>query len=81
MKYTHKIDFFSNTLKIVVENGVVAKVQSGGVFATCCPECYEDIEGYWRINEKKGELIAMCPSEDCEGGNWLVTKIATGIIK
>jgi hypothetical protein len=81
MKYTHKIDFFSNTLKIVVEHGLVTKVEQGGVFATCCPECLEDIEDYWLITEKKGGLIALCPSANCEGGNWPVTKIATGVTK
>lgn len=80
MKYTHKIDFFSNLLKVRIEDDVVVAVESGD-FASCCPECMEDIEGYWLLkkNPETGSLEAMCPSAKCS--SWPVTEIVKKVSK
>lgn len=76
MKYTHQIDFFTNTRKIRVEDGIVVAVAPDRTFASCCADCQEDIVGYWLINTlPDGSLVTMCPSDDCTGGGDPVTEL------
>lgn len=70
MKPTHHIDFFSNILEVVVEGEVIVKACPKSEYeSVCCPECEEEIAGYWLVQKgADGKLKAMCPSEDC--GIW-----------
>ncbi len=67
--YTHQIDFFSNVVKVVIEHGVIVKTDDD----SGCPDCGEAIAGYWLLNGKH----AMCPTFECDGGNWPIVKLAT----
>lgn len=69
MKFTHAIDFFSNRVNVLIEHGVIVNTEDD----SGCPECGEQIAGYWLLNGKQ----AMCPSADCDGGNWPVIKLTS----
>jgi len=63
--YTHRINFYSNVVRVVVEHGVIVKTDDDSI----CPCCYEPIAGYWLVDDKQ----ALCPSADCNGGNFPLT--------
>jgi hypothetical protein len=82
MKFTHEIDFFSNSLNITIDNGFVADVEDDGETCLCCSGCEEEIADYWMVlKQPDGTLLAKCPTADCDGGDWPVTELVTSVKK